>query len=138
MRVNVELKADVRKRRLLLERVRDTLREAPLPLVILSSFDPRFVLWLSRTLPELPSAWLVHKKQPILRYAPGWRLVASGLHLEHPLADRARIEAVHGAGGVVNVWTVNDVAVAQRLANDGVDGIISDQPGLILSALARP
>jgi glycerophosphoryl diester phosphodiesterase len=34
----------------------------------------------------------------------------------------------------VNVWTVNDVREATDLAEMGVDGIITDVPGLVRSA----
>ncbi|HEY2410369.1 MAG TPA: glycerophosphodiester phosphodiesterase family protein [Polyangiaceae bacterium] len=136
MRVNIELKSDVRQRGLLLERVRDVLQNAPLPRVILSSFDPRFVHWLGRALPNLPRAWLVHRKQRILKYAPGWRLLGDGVHFDHVLATADRIASLHRVGGVVNVWTVNDAGSARRLARDGVDGIISDRPGAILRALS--
>jgi glycerophosphoryl diester phosphodiesterase len=46
---------------------------------------------------------------------PHWRLV-----------DAALVGAVHAAGGRVLVWTVNDRAVATRLADAGVDGLCGD------------
>ena len=38
------------------------------------------------------------------------------------------------AGCLVHVWTINDPAVARRLWNVGVHGIVSDDPGLIRRA----
>lgn len=46
---------------------------------------------------------------------PHWKLV-----------DQALVDAVHGAGGRVIVWTVNDGALARRLAAFGVDGLCGD------------
>ena len=40
--------------------------------------------------------------------------------------DRALIEQLHGRGWRALVYTVNDAAVAQRLIEDGIDGIITD------------
>ncbi|HWZ93218.1 MAG TPA: glycerophosphodiester phosphodiesterase family protein [Polyangiaceae bacterium] len=136
-RVNVELKSDVRQRALLLTRVAEVMNGIPLPAVLFSSFDPRIVRWLSRHLPGLPRAWLVHEKQRFLQYAPGARLLgACGVHPEHVLASARRIAQLKRASSLVNVWTVNDPARARELARDGVDGIISDVPGEILHGLA--
>jgi glycerophosphoryl diester phosphodiesterase len=137
-RVNVELKSDVRNRVLLLRQVARVMTREALPSVIFSSFHPYFVWWLARRLPELPRAWLVHKKQPILKYAPGLRrLGANALHPEHVLATSSRVERLKRAQFLVNTWTVNDPARARELAQIGVDAIISDVPGKILAAIGE-
>lgn len=51
---------------------------------------------------------------------PHWRLVTTAL-----------VRVVHAAGGRVIPWTVNDRAVAARLAAMGVDGICSDDVTLL-------
>ena len=51
-----------------------------------------------------------------------------------PIAAFAR--ALRGSGTVIHVWTVNDAAEAQALWAAGVQGIISDDPGLMLRARA--
>jgi glycerophosphoryl diester phosphodiesterase len=136
-RVNVELKSDVRNRMLLLREVATVMTRQALPDVLFSSFHPYFVWWLARRLPELPRAWLVHRKQHILKYAPGLRqLGANALHPEHVLASSARVERLKRAHYLVNTWTVNDPARARELARIGVDAIISDVPGQILASLA--
>jgi glycerophosphoryl diester phosphodiesterase len=50
------------------------------------------------------------------------------------VVDAALVDVVHGAGGRVIVWTVNDADVARALADLGVDGICSDVPGVLRSA----
>jgi len=136
-RVNVELKSDVRNRVLLLHQVARVMRGQPLPNLIFSSFHPYFVWWLARRMPELPRAWLVHKKQHILKYAPGLRhLGANALHPEHVLVSSSRVARLKQRGFLVNTWTVNDLLRAKELARIGVDAIISDRPGAILDALA--
>ncbi|MGZ5267919.1 MAG: glycerophosphodiester phosphodiesterase family protein [Caldimonas sp.] len=42
--------------------------------------------------------------------------------------------SLRGSGTVIHVWTVNDPAHALRLWSQGVQGIISDDPGTILAA----
>jgi glycerophosphoryl diester phosphodiesterase len=136
-RVNVELKSDVRDPRLLLNRVAEVVRNEPGPAVIFSSFHPRFVWWLSRHVPEVPRAWLVHARQRVLKYAPGFQWLGSNaVHPEQVLATPACVARFKRAGMLVNVWTVNDPARARELAKLGVDAIISDAPGAILGGLS--
>ena len=52
-----------------------------------------------------------------------------------PIAALAR--ALRGSGTVIHVWTVNDPAYALRLWRDGVQGILSDDPGSILAARTK-
>lgn len=139
-RVNVELKRDVRRPVALLRGVEEAVRKsgAPAELVIFSSFRPGFVAAMARRLPEYPRAWLVHQKQRILRSAPLYRLFGSdGVHPEWPLVTARALARWKRGAAVVNAWTVNDGAEARRLADLGVDAIISDRPGAILEALAR-
>ena len=53
----------------------------------------------------------------------------------HELADPELIRKIKGAGKKVFVWTVNDAAEMQRFAEYGVDGIISDDTGLLCRTL---
>jgi glycerophosphoryl diester phosphodiesterase len=53
------------------------------------------------------------------------------------MVDAALVEAVHAASGRVVAWTVNDVDAARALAALGVDGICTDVPGAVRSALAE-
>jgi glycerophosphoryl diester phosphodiesterase len=47
------------------------------------------------------------------------------------IIDHALVERVHGAGGRVIAWTVNDVTTAATLAAMGVDGICTDDVRII-------
>lgn len=51
------------------------------------------------------------------------------------MIDAALVEAVHAAGGRVIAWTVNDAALAARLAALGVDGLCTDLPREMRAAL---
>ncbi len=53
------------------------------------------------------------------------------------LESAARVAAIHRQGLLVGVWTVNDPADARRLADYGVDAIVTDDPPLI-NAEVRP
>jgi len=53
-----------------------------------------------------------------------------------PLPVRRFAKAAHAHGRPVHIWTVNDPAVALELWRDGINGIISDDPGLMLKIRA--
>ncbi|HEX3850021.1 MAG TPA: glycerophosphodiester phosphodiesterase family protein [Polyangiaceae bacterium] len=136
-RVNVELKSDVRNKRLLLSQLGRVVGSVALPKLLFSSFHPYFVWWLGRHLPELPRAWLVHDRQRVLKYAPGPRLLgANAVHPQHTLLSPERAARAKRVGLLINVWTVNNPTRARELAGLGVDAIISDVPGKILSELS--
>lgn len=142
--VNVEVKSDVGRRRDLLRGVIDLLRAHPYAQrgVVLSSFDPRFVWRLARSLPTIPSAFLFHTKSPIARAAAlvgaatFTRLGARAVHPEHVLVTAPRMAGWRSRQALVGVWTVNDDARAQELSKLGVDYLISDRPGAILQAIS--
>jgi glycerophosphoryl diester phosphodiesterase len=52
-----------------------------------------------------------------------------------PIASLAR--TLRGSGAVQHVWTVNEPAEALRLWRNGVQGIISDDPALMLATRER-
>ncbi len=53
------------------------------------------------------------------------------------LASRELIEEVHDEDLQVYAWTVNDESEMRRLLSLGVDGIITDDPGLLARVLGR-
>ena len=53
-------------------------------------------------------------------------------HIPVPIAALAR--ALRGSGTVIHVWTINDPAAAIALWNVGVQGILSDDPAVMLAA----
>lgn len=134
--VNVELKRDVPSRAAVVLAAARALRTwDPTHPILVSSFDPVMLAGFAVLAPRVPRAILVHPKQ--------WRRTAllaahplrvDAVHLEHTLATPARVARLHAAGKLVNVWTVNDVDEARRLATAGVDGLITDVPALLRAA----
>lgn len=137
-RVNVELKQDVKRPHSLLLGVRHVVRatRAPPELVVFSSFHPLFVRALCALVPDFACVWLVHQKQRWLKRAPLWELVGHGVNPQHTLVTAAAVARWRRHAGIVGTWTVNDPAEALRVARLGVDLVISDRPGAILSALS--
>jgi glycerophosphoryl diester phosphodiesterase len=61
---------------------------------------------------------------------------ANTLSLHHTLCSGAAVGAAHALGAPVLGWTANDPASVRRLDALGVDGIVSDDPGMALATLA--
>lgn len=59
-------------------------------------------------------------------------LGAHGIHPEQSAVTEELVAAAHEAGLKVNVWTVNDSAVYQRLAGYGVDNVFCDSPDFLV------
>lgn len=59
------------------------------------------------------------------------------LALKWTLCTPERLEKARKQGLHVSVWTVNEPALMRRLADFGVDSLITDYPGLAVSTLAR-
>ena len=57
----------------------------------------------------------------------------------HDLVNAQFVRKAKGAGKKIIVWTINDPAAMQQFAEWGVDGIISDDPKLLVETLgAKP
>jgi glycerophosphoryl diester phosphodiesterase len=61
---------------------------------------------------------------------------AGVLALHHTLCSRTAVAAAHRMGAAVLAWTVNEPSVVQRLVEAGVDGLVTDDPGVVTEALA--
>lgn len=71
-------------------------------------------------------------------YAPqGKALQIPPAHGGIELVTADSVAAAHRAGLEVHVWTINDAAEIDRLLDLGVDGVMSDLPGLVATAVRR-
>lgn len=61
---------------------------------------------------------------------------ANAVSLHHTLCSRAAVSVAHRLGAPVLAWTANDPATVERLVAVGVDGIASDDPGMVVETLA--
>lgn len=95
--------------------------------------------------PQLQVLWLVSKDNKTKKYPPVEQLIErakaaklDGLDLESGFPiDKAFVEKVHAAGLKLYTWTVDDVAVAQKEAAAGVEGITTNRPGWMREQLAN-
>ena len=100
---------------------------------VVSSFNPLAVRYARRHLTQ--STWVAH-----LSYKSGFKFKHSLIPVQavHPyrkMVDASYMAWARKNGWRVNVWTVDDLVEAQRLADLGVHGIITNKPKLIREAL---
>lgn len=91
------------------------------------SFDHRIAKRVHDLAPDIPVG-ILQTSYPVDPLRPLRDASARDLWQHWELMDEALIETVHGEGGRVVAWTVNDADVARRLIGWGVDGICTDLP----------
>lgn len=85
---------------------------------------------------ETALSWLASRVRAAV---PGLRARAFTVPEQHgalTVVDEAFVQAARRHGRPVHVWTVDDVGQARRLRGLGVAGIITNQPGVLRTALS--
>ncbi|MBV8051245.1 MAG: glycerophosphodiester phosphodiesterase [Acidobacteriaceae bacterium] len=102
---------------------------------VVSSFLPDVLLDVHTRNSSIPLGFICDKAKNL----PLWRdLPVQYVIPQHPLIDRELIRDVHDADKFLFAWTVNERSSMQRLAEWGVDGIISDDTELLVKTLRPP
>ncbi|MEP3246541.1 MAG: glycerophosphoryl diester phosphodiesterase [Sneathiella sp.] len=101
-----------------------------LPLLI-SSFNEEALTITGQYVPDIPLGYLTDA------IPPDWekRLTDTGsasLHCYYPFVTEEAVKAVQAAGFKFLAYTVNDLEIAERFLNWGVDAIITDYPDKLL------
>lgn len=120
-----------------LERVIQTSGKKPSQLVLIG-FGYETMVQSKLRFPQVPVFYLHSYKKDkqtgqlpnldeLIRQAKAARLDGLNLHYEWPI-DAAFVQKVKAAGLKLYVWTVDDDAVARKLAEAGVDGITTNRP----------
>ena len=113
--------------------------------MVIMSFDPGTAVASKRFMPQFPVFWLISAPKRFLTGTPlphpqnritqALEMNLDGLSAQYTGITAGFAEKTHAAGLKLFTWTVNDDAVANRLAALGVDGIITDRPGWIREKL---
>jgi len=106
--------------------------------VLVSSFDPAMLAAFKSLAPMIPTGQLAATALDpfgVIEQARADGHVSVNLSLERTLPDASRIVEA-AADLAVLVWTVNEPAHAVVLADAGVGGIFTDDPGLMAEAFS--
>lgn len=97
-----------------------------------SSFRPGVLEELRARDPALPLGFLTDKRWRLSR----WERYDVQVVIPHyRLVSRRLVEEVHAAGKMLMTWTVNSPRRMRKLAEFGVDGIVSDDTELLVRTL---
>ena len=133
---NIELKSDLQRPLEMTRRVVEQVRNHGGDGILLSSFSPYQVGLLRLLVPTIPVCQLLesnHWLSARLRLLP--LLGVAGVNLQADLLTAGTMKAIRSRFPLINTWTVNSATQAKRMAELGVDAIITDDPALILAAL---
>ncbi|MDP7638887.1 MAG: glycerophosphodiester phosphodiesterase family protein [Candidatus Hydrogenedentes bacterium] len=112
------------------------------PQVVIQSFSPVVCAVAIIEAPEIRTELVAesgdHDPKMWPRYLRWEKLLGTaGFNVEAGLATAELVERLHGKGKSVAVWTVNKPEDMARLANMGVDAIITNKPDVCLETLAE-
>lgn len=100
--------------------------------VIFSSFLARNLRLARRLLPEVPCGLLVYSGW--LGLYPrrfGWKKKFQALHPYLTDVNQELVRSVHNSGKRIHVWTVNGKEELKSMLAHNVDGIFTDDPGML-------
>lgn len=111
--------------------------------IVLFSFDAALLSEGKAAMPDVPALLLAKPSGQPPSYGPAHveEAVALGADLvgfAHRALPREAVEEAHRRGLPVFSWTVNTPDDARRLRDWGVDGLITDDPAMVVAALASP
>jgi glycerophosphoryl diester phosphodiesterase len=95
---------------------------------LFSSFYDPVLARLRAIAPEACIGLLISRQYPVDVLARARALGAEAIHPERRLVDAKLVEAAHGAGLAVYVFTVDDPDEMRRLIDLGVDGLFTNHP----------
>ena len=106
--------------------------------IIVSSFHPPTLDRVRAADPSVTTAQLTFElKQPSRAIDAAVAAGHAALHPYDATVTPDLVALAHGAGLLVNVWTVDDPARMVALAEMGVDGIVTNVPDIAARALGR-
>jgi len=104
------------------------LRHKPRKGCVVSSFLPSAIKALREHDATIPLGLICETPTQLREWS---ELPVAYLISHHELCEAELIRKVKGAGKKIIVWSVNEAAEMRRFAELGVDGIISDETGLL-------
>jgi glycerophosphoryl diester phosphodiesterase len=105
---------------------------------VISSFDPLALDAMRPLVPEIPLGFLHSPTVPWDTPALMAAIPHEAWHPHYSQVTAKTLAAEKAEGRRVNVWTVNDPLHAVKLAQLGVDAVITNRPGEVLKALGEP
>ena len=104
--------------------------------VVVQSFNWRFLRDLHELAPELQLGMLGSKPLTAARLSEIVAFKPTLVGWKHSDLTPENVRQLKAAGILVAIWTVNDPEIAKSFVSLGIDGVITDSPAAMRSALA--
>ncbi len=105
--------------------------------LLISSFDPALLV-VCKKIDKNCKTGILYSPNSTMGFKIGLHPVsfakeigADALHPFYMYVNKGYVKRAHNAGLQVNPWTVNNEKTVKKLLKFGVDGIITDNPGLV-------
>jgi glycerophosphoryl diester phosphodiesterase len=113
--------------------------------VVISSFFPWVIKKVKDIDNQVRTGWIIGQEQVILLNRLARPVVsllfkkieADSAHLHYEIVTPSVVKHFHDRQAPVYAWTVNDNEVMKRIIDANVDGIITDRPAVLNSAIQR-
>jgi len=106
--------------------------------LIVQSFDPRVLRYLNEEYPQVKLAYLTEDEgRSAAEQIQTLGFVPQVYSCNYELLDAATVRSLQTMEIEVIPWTVNEIKDAERLKDWGVNGIITDYPARMISALGK-
>jgi glycerophosphoryl diester phosphodiesterase len=105
--------------------------------LVVSSFDRKALEAFRARSPKALLGFLVSRSARAVS-AVNRRVRLHAVHPHRRLASARRLRAIHRRGLLAYVWGVDDTDTMARLALDGADGVMTDDPLLVPRSRAQP
>lgn len=102
---------------------------------VVSSFLPEVLIELNSRAASIPLGIISDDHEQLQRWPD---LPVQYVIPQYSMISHELVEKVHNSGKLLFAWTVNDPRPMRRLADWGVDGIISDETQLLVKTLRSP
>lgn len=101
----------------------------------IQSFDSRTLIYIHKTNPEIPLAYLVANLKSLKGNIKKLGFTPQTFSPYYMLLNKKMIAQAHKMGMKVIPWTVNDADKMKELKEAGVDGVITDYPDRAIHVL---
>ncbi len=106
--------------------------------VVVSSFNIFSLKRMMQRAPDIKRGYLFYEKQDAISRRGGWAksFAPYSFHISKALVKEDTVQSIHQRGYKCWVWTVNEIAPALALKEQGAEAMITDDPKKLLKAFS--
>lgn len=127
----IEIKDETVRDQESLKIICNVLKKIPLNSTLLGSLNPKINMWLHDELPHQSLVAIVDQEKDLEIFLH--ETASTTFALRHTLATPECILSLQNKGKEVCAWTIDEIDIAKKLIQDGIEGIITNHPKKMLA-----